>query len=180
MFMSSVPMGAGATSESDMPMETIATGFETHLPLAAIAVRIVIAAVLGGVLGFEREWRDRPAGLRTHILVAVACAAFALISIEMVEQPVFDNDNLRADPLRLVEAITAGVAFLAAGFIIFRGGEVHGVTTGAGMWLAAAVGLATGLGMYPIAILACLVGVVVLVLLRRLETRLELKDTRSS
>lgn len=100
----------------------------------------------------------------------------AMITIEIIERPLFDNSNLRSDPIRLVEAITAGVAFLAAGFIIFHKGEVHGVTTGAGMWLAAAIGLAVGLGFYLLAGLACLAGFIVLAILRKLEQRLNLKE----
>jgi len=74
-----------------------------------------------------------------------------------------------------VEAITAGVAFLAAGFIIFKRGQVRGLTTGAGMWLAAAIGLSVGLGLWTIAALSCLLGTIVLALLRRLEVKLAIK-----
>lgn len=150
----------------------------TAVPLGIIALRLVVAAILGALLGLEREWRERPAGLRTHILVCVASATFALIAIEIVRQPIFDTDTLRTDPLRLVEAITGGVAFLAAGFIIFVRGEVHGVTTGAGMWLAAAVGLASGLGLFAIAGLACFSGIITLTLIRRLEIWLDFKEKR--
>jgi putative Mg2+ transporter-C (MgtC) family protein len=156
--------------------ELFASQFATALPVPVIALRLVAAIILGAVLGIEREWRERPAGLRTHILVCIASASFALIAIEIVHQPMFDNDTLRTDPLRLVEAITGGVAFLAAGFIVFFKGEVHGVTTGAGMWLASAIGLAAGLGLFSIALIASLLGVAVLALVRRLEVRLELKD----
>lgn len=156
--------------------ERLQDHFTTAIPFSDMIIRAVFAAILGSVLGFEREWRSRPAGLRTHILVSLACAVFAMISIEMVEQPIFQGDNLRFDPIRLVEAITAGVAFLAAGFIIFKGGAIRGITTGAGMWLAASVGLATGLGLFPLALLACGIGLIVLLLLGRLEVRLDLKD----
>jgi putative Mg2+ transporter-C (MgtC) family protein len=136
----------------------------------------VAALLLGAVLGLEREWRERPAGLRTHILVSVASATFALIAIELVNQPEFSSDALRTDPLRLVEAITGGVAFLAAGFIVFFKGEVHGVTTGAGMWLAAAIGLAAGLGLFSIAALATFLGILTLTLIRRFEFWFDLKE----
>ncbi|WP_173934153.1 MgtC/SapB family protein [Chelativorans sp. Marseille-P2723] len=141
----------------------------TSLPLQVIAVRLVLSIVLGGVLGFERELADRPAGLRTHMLVCLASATFAIVSVEIISMPVFNDQHVRADPLRLVEAITAGVAFLAAGFIIFKRGQIRGLTTGAGMWLAAAIGLAAGLGLWVIAGLTCLLGTIVLAFIRRLE-----------
>ena len=154
----------------------LADQFATALPLSVIAIRLAAAILLGAALGIEREWRARPAGLRTHILVSVASATFALIAIEVVHQPMFDTETLRTDPLRLVGAITAGVAFLAAGFIVFFRGEVHGVTTGAGMWLASAIGLAAGLGLFSIAGLACLCGVLTLTLIRRIEFWLDWKE----
>jgi len=150
--------------------------FTTAVPFWDMGLRLAVAGILGSLLGFEREWRSRPAGLRTHILVSIACAVFALTALEMVKQPIFEGDTLRFDPIRLVEAITAGVAFLAAGFIIFKKGTVQGITTGAGMWLAASVGLAAGLGIFSLALLACSGGLVVLVALRRLEVRLDLKE----
>jgi putative Mg2+ transporter-C (MgtC) family protein len=159
-----------------MSYEYLQSQFTTVIPFWDMAIRIVFAAVLGSLLGLEREWRSRPAGLRTHILVSMACAVFPMIAIEMVQQPMFDEENLRFDPIRLVEAITAGVAFLAAGFIIFKQGAVRGITTGAGMWLAASVGLAAGLGIFPLALLACGGGLIVLTVLRRLEVQLDLKD----
>jgi putative Mg2+ transporter-C (MgtC) family protein len=172
--------GAGnklrAGSFTGMSYEYLQSQFTTVIPVWDMVIRIVCAAVLGSFLGFEREWRSRPAGLRTHILVSMACAVFPMIAIEMVEQPMFDDENLRFDPIRLVEAITAGVAFLAAGFIIFKQGAVRGITTGAGMWLAASVGLAAGLGIFPLALLACGGGLIVLTVLRKLEVQLDLKD----
>ncbi|WP_011582758.1 MULTISPECIES: MgtC/SapB family protein [Chelativorans] len=148
----------------------------TSLPWQIIAARLLAAVILGGVLGFERELAERPAGLRTHMLVCLASATFAVVSIEIVSMAAFQDDQVRADPIRLVEAITSGVAFLAAGFIIFRRGTVRGLTTGAGMWLAASTGLAAGLGLWTIALLSCLLGAIVLAVLRRLEVRFSLKE----
>lgn len=156
--------------------DLLASQLDTSTPFAVIALRLAAALLLGSVLGVEREWRERPAGLRTHILVCVASATFALVAIEIVHQPEFSSDALRTDPLRLVEAITGGVAFLAAGFIVFFKGEVHGVTTGAGMWLAAAIGLAAGLGLFSIAALATLLGILTLTLIRRFEYWFDLKE----
>jgi len=147
----------------------------TTLPWQVIIVRLLLAIGLGGVLGFEREIAERPAGLRTHMMISLAAAVFAVIALEISAMPVFSNDQINSDPLRLVEAITAGVAFLAAGSILMQNGKVQGLTTGAGMWLAGAGGLSAGLGLWPVALLCCLFGALVLALVRRLETRMTLK-----
>lgn len=159
-------------------MDTLIQDFASHttLPWQVIAARLTLSILLGGVLGFERELLDRPAGLRTHMLVCLAAATFAIVSVEIVSLSVFQDQSVQADPIRLVEAITSGVAFLAAGFIIFKRGHVRGLTTGAGMWLAASVGMAAGLGLWLIAVLACLLGALVLSALRQLEISLDLKE----
>lgn len=151
-------------------------GHSTWLSFYVVAARLALAALLGGVIGFEREWRERPAGLRTHILVCLAAAIVAVLSIEITHSSYFDGDNVRIDPIRLIEAVTAGVAFLAAGLIVFAKGEVHGLTTGAGMWLAGAIGLACGLGFWGIAVYATVLALIVLVLLRLLERKLNMKE----
>lgn len=152
-------------------MEQFASAPDTFLSYSVIVSRLIAAVVLGAVVGFEREWKSRQAGLRTHILVCLAAATVALLTIEIAHMPAFQGDEIRIDPIRLVEAVTAGVAFLAAGMIVFARGEVHGLTTGAGMWLAGAIGLATGLGQWVIAVLATVLALAVLWLLRRIELR---------
>jgi putative Mg2+ transporter-C (MgtC) family protein len=149
-------------------MDEFVAGFgqRTWLPFSVIAGRLLLAAILGAVVGFEREWRNRPAGLRTHILICLTTAAIAILAIEITHLSVFSGQEIRIDPIRLVEATTAGVAFLAAGLIFFAKGEVHGLTTGAGMWLAGAIGLAVGLGFWQIASFATLLALVVLGLLQ--------------
>lgn len=140
-------------------------GHQTWLPFSVVAARLLLSAILGAVVGLEREWRNHPAGLRTHILICVSTAAIAILTIEITHLDVFAGQEIRIDPIRLVEATTAGVAFLAAGLIFFAKGEVHGLTTGAGMWLAGAIGLAVGLGFWQIAALATAIAIVVLGLL---------------
>src|SRR5918995_2468519 len=154
-------------------------GHATFTPFPVIAARLLLATLFGALIGFEREWRHRPAGLRTHILVCVAAATFAILTIEIVHAPMFVGDAVRLDPIRAVEAVTAGVAFLAAGTILFARGEVHGLTTGAGMWLAGAIGLATGLGLWQIAAFGTVLALIVLGLLQRLETRLDLNKGKA-
>lgn len=158
-------------------MDTFFTGGqEMLLPFPAIAARLALAAFLGAVIGFEREWRQRPAGLRTHILICLSAALIAILTIEISHMSVFTGDTVRFDPVRLVEAVTAGVAFLAAGLIVFARGEVHGLTTGAGMWLASAVGLSCGLGFWQIGLFACALAVIVLSVLHQVEKRFGLDE----
>ncbi len=136
------------------------------------AMRLIASVLLAGVIGMEREWRHKPAGLRTHMLVSLAACLFILVSQQLAALPFRageDADALRIDPLRLVEAVTAGVAFLAAGIIFTSGGKVHHVTTGASMWLAGAIGLACGAGQMPLAALATVIVLVVLFLVRLFE-----------
>ncbi len=139
---------------------------------ATVAIRLAVAMLCGALIGAEREWRSRPAGLRTHILVALAAALFTAVALELLALPAPEDDRLRVDPIRLIEAVTSGVAFLAAGSIIVSRGAVRGVTTGAGMWLAGVVGVAAGYGLFQLALLATLLALVVLGLLARIEDAL--------
>ena len=147
----------------------------TSLSELVILLRLVLALVLGAVIGFEREWRDRPAGLRTHMLTALAAAVFAILTIEIHHRVALDAGDNNSDPIRIIEAVTAGVAFLAAGAIFISKGDVKGLTTGAGMWLAGAVGVACGLGFYVVASVATLLAAFVLAVMRRLEHQIGVK-----
>jgi putative Mg2+ transporter-C (MgtC) family protein len=154
----------------------------TATPEMTIAARFVLAAVLGAVIGMERELKARPAGLRTHMLTALAAAAFTIIMLELMYEARKMDPPASADPIRVIEAVTAGVAFLAAGAIIQARGKVQGLTTGAAMWLAGAVGVACGGGYYSIALLATALALLILTALRYLERRIEASqpvDTRS-
>lgn len=158
-------------------------GHPTYTAFPVIVARLLLAALFGAVIGFEREWRNRPAGLRTHVLVCVAAATFAVLTIEIVHVPMLSadvaKDAVKVDPIRVVEAVTAGVAFLAAGTIMFSRGEVQGLTTGAGLWLAGAIGLACGLGLWQIAAFATVLSLVVLGLLHAFEVQTGIsKDKR--
>ncbi len=138
------------------------------LGLSEIAVRLALACLLCGIIGFERERKDRPAGLRTYMLVGLAATLFTVITIEM-SLNLSDGAGIRSDPIRIIEAVTAGVAFLAAGTIIIRKGDVKGLTTGAGMWMSGAIGVACGAGYYAVAVMAAALCLVIIVLVRLLE-----------
>ncbi|MEQ1943571.1 MgtC/SapB family protein [Mesorhizobium sp. VNQ89] len=148
----------------------------TYTSFPVMAARLLLATIFGAAIGFEREWRNRPAGLRTHILVCVAAATFALLTIEIAHAPMFEMDASQFDPIRIIEAVTAGVAFLAAGVVIFTRGQVHGLTTGAGMWLAGAIGVGCGLGLWQISLFTTVLALIVLTMLHSFERRLDLKN----
>ncbi|MCT4543761.1 MAG: MgtC/SapB family protein [Vallitalea sp.] len=105
-----------------------------------ISMRLVIACLLGGVIGFERENSNRPAGLRTHILVTVGSTLIMLISING-----FDGNS---DPARLAAQVVSGIGFLGAGTILVQGKSIYGLTTAASLWVCAGIGLAIGTGSY--------------------------------
>jgi len=138
----------------------------TYLPQHIIAIRLLIAAVLGAMIGFEREVNTAEAGLRTHILVAVAATLFTILAFEIFHTIEPGQNGPQADPIRAVEAVTAGIAFLGAGAIFRSGRNVQGLTTGAGMWLAGAVGVATALGYYLVALGVAVLAILVLAALR--------------
>ena len=146
-------------------------GETTGLQPFELFVRLAIAAVFGALVGFDRELHNKPAGLRTHTLVSLAAALFTLITFELYYELSQRSESESADPIRIIEAVTSGVAFLAAGAIIRSGGNVQGLTTGANMWLAGAIGVACGAGFYTLAILGVVFSVVIITLLQRLERR---------
>jgi len=158
----------------------LSDSFTATAPSVA-TMRMLAALALGGAIGFEREWHHKPAGLRTHMLIAVAAALFALIALELVDISRTEGaaSGARSDIVRLIGAVTSGVAFLAAGTIITSGGRVRGLTTGASMWLAGAVGLACGTGRIGLGALATGITVTVLWVFRRIEERLESPATRA-
>ena len=117
-------------------------------------LRIVIAAALGGAVGLERELRDREAGFRTHMLVAVGSALFTLVSAYGFHDFLVHGGSLvRTDPTRIAAQIVTGIGFLGAGAIIRQGLSVRGLTTAATLWVVAAIGMASGAGYYWAAVL---------------------------
>lgn len=144
-------------------------GFEeTHTPQHIIFVRLLFSAVVGGAIGFERGSKTGTAGLRTHMLIALAATLFSLLTFE-IHAAARVAGAQGTDPIRAVEAVTAGIAFLGAGAIFQTRGMVQGLTTAAGMWLAGAAGIAIALGYYIIALGVALLAIVVLAMLRKLS-----------
>ena len=119
------------------------------ISIGEIALRLVVAAALSGLVGLEREWRERAAGLRTHMLVGVGSALFTLISAYGFNEFLVGGSNVvRADPSRIAAQIVTGIGFLGAGAIMRQGLNIRGLTTAAGLWVVAAIGMAVGAGYY--------------------------------
>jgi putative Mg2+ transporter-C (MgtC) family protein len=126
-------------------------------------LRLALAAALGGVIGIERELREREAGFRTHMLVALGSALFTIVSAYGFHAFLSSGANvIRADPTRIAAQIVTGIGFLGAGAIIRQGSSVRGLTTAATLWVVAAIGLAVGAGYYSGALITT--GLVVLAL----------------
>jgi len=125
--------------------------------------RLALAVVLGGAIGFERELRDREAGLRTHMLVCLGSALFTIVSAYGFHEFLASNDQvIRADPTRIAAQIVTGIGFLGAGAIIRQGVSVRGLTTAATLWVAAAIGIAAGAGYYSGAVLGTVLTILAL------------------
>lgn len=141
--------------------------------VARVSVRLLVALALGALLGYERESVGAAAGLRTHMLVAMGSALFALVPLQ-AGMPLQDMS-------RVMQGIIAGVGFLGAGAILkMRSGEISGLTTAAGIWLTAAVGVAAGLGLIATALLSAFLAWVVLSVLRRIKDRIETFDDQAA
>jgi putative Mg2+ transporter-C (MgtC) family protein len=140
-----------------------------------VIFRLLLAVALAGVLGWDREEKDRPAGLRTYMLVALAASVFTVLTFEIYETVVKANPDGNSDPIRIIEAVTAGVAFLAAGTIIQGRNSVRGLTTGAGMWMAGALGVAVGAGHYLLAVIAAVLAFAILRFVTQMQSKSESK-----
>jgi putative Mg2+ transporter-C (MgtC) family protein len=129
------------------------------------------AALLGGLVGLEREVRGRQAGFRTNLLVALGCALAMIVSNSVARQPWPHSPdfNVSVDPARIAYGVMAGIGFLGAGVIVKHEGSVRGLTTAAGLWCNAAIGLACGLGLYLVAVFAAILVLIALWLLDRFE-----------
>jgi putative Mg2+ transporter-C (MgtC) family protein len=137
----------------------------------ALLLRLVIAGALAAVLGWERQAAHKPAGLRTHMLVAIAAALFTVLAQLAVGDFPGGEEGMRADPVRVIQAVAIGIGFLGSGVIfVARSGEsIRGLTTAASIWATAAIGIAVGLEHYVLATGATLLLWVVLRGMSRFE-----------
>jgi putative Mg2+ transporter-C (MgtC) family protein len=137
-----------------------------------VCLRLIVAALLSAVIGFDRERRDRPAGLRTHVLVGIGSALFTCLSMFAFSS---------GDPARIASQILPGIGFLGAGAIIReqgrRGKGVYGLTTAASIWAVAAIGMAAGTANYLIAAVGAVLVWFVLVVMMRMERRIQFDDS---
>jgi putative Mg2+ transporter-C (MgtC) family protein len=133
----------------------------TPTTIIDVMLRLALAAGLGGAIGLEREFRRKPAGLRTNMLIALGSALFAILSVEL--------GTAAGSPDRVAAQVVTGIGFLGAGAILRSGENIHGLTTAATIWVNAAIGMAAGLGAYAAAAGGATLTLVVLALLPFLE-----------
>ncbi|HZI29937.1 MAG TPA: MgtC/SapB family protein [Gemmatimonadaceae bacterium] len=151
-------------------LREITNGLPDATEFARAVVRLLVAALLGAVVGFERERAGKAAGLRTHMLVALGAALLMLAAAE--------SGMTSSDLSRIIQGVITGIGFLGAGSILKseEQREIRGLTTAAGIWLTAGVGVAAGLGRWGTAAVAVTASWIILGLLTRLERRLDVND----
>ena len=143
------------------------------IPYWEVLLRLLLASLLCGAIGFERETRDQPAGFRTHILLGLGAALFTLVSaygFEPFTRAALQGGGLQFDPTRIAAQIIAGVGFLGAGAIIRQGRDVRGLTTAASLWAVSAIGMAVGAGYLFGAVATTVLAMATLYALRRFRS----------
>ena len=146
----------------------------SELNLVSTVVRLALALLLGGMLGMERGRKRRPAGLRTYMIVCIGSALVMITSQYMWE--VFGT----GDPARMGAQVISGIGFLGVGTIMITSRQVKGLTTAAGLWAAACIGLAVGIGFYSGAVLCALFVLIVMTLMTKLDARIQLRSKQIS
>lgn len=137
-----------------------------------IVTRLLAAAFFSGLIGIEREAKNQPAGLRTHLLVGIGSCLMMILSITGFDSFInSDNSSIRYDPARIPSYVISGIGFLGAGTIIVHRGSVRGLTTAASVWVAAGIGLTIGAGMYYSAVLATIIVLLTLYVLYHIENK---------
>lgn len=142
--------------------------------LEGAVLPILGAVIAGGVIGFEREWRGRAAGLRTHILVSLASALLMLAAMSQADWAfrALPDENIVTDPTRMAHGVLTGIGFLCAGVIFRTGFSIHGLTTAASLWITSAIGILFGAGLYALGTAATVVTALILIGLRLINGRL--------
>lgn len=150
---------------------TMVSGSVWEITHWELVLRMILAVVLGGLIGMEREWSNHAAGFRTHILVCLGSATIMLLSSYGFSQ--FVNEaNVRTDPARLAAQVISGIGFLGAGAILRNGNMIKGLTTAASVWVVAAIGLSVGAGFYTGAFFCTFLVLISLFLLNKWEKHL--------
>lgn len=140
------------------------------ISLVELLLRLGASVFFGGAIGYEREMREQPAGLRTHLLVSLASATIMIVSTQFVFFEHYASDGLvHVDVGRIAANVVVGIGFLGGGAILHAGLRIRGLTTAASLWLVAAVGLASGAGMFVLALFTTAISLFALVVLRYLE-----------
>ncbi|MDZ7717374.1 MAG: MgtC/SapB family protein [Balneolaceae bacterium] len=149
-----------------------------------IVGKVAFSIFLGGLIGLEREWAAKPAGFRTHMLIAGASTLFVILGNVMIDQ--FSQttipETLQTDPIRIMEAIITGISFLGAGTIVFKNkiDTVEGLTTAASILFVAGIGMAVGLKLYMLSFILTLMVIMILLVLGFVQNRIEGYNPRSS
>ncbi len=146
--------------------------YNIQLDTETMLMRLLLAALLGGLIGWERERRNKQAGLKTHLLVAVGSTLIMLTSIYGFDNSLINHPNARFDPARLAAQVVSGIGFLGAGAILRRSNHIiSGLTTAATLWVAAAIGLSVGSGFYWPAVITTVIVLCSTLILNRLESK---------
>lgn len=140
-----------------------------------IIFKLILAVILGGVIGIEREYKRKEAGLQTYSLVTLGACLFTVIACELFYF-FMDKPGISFDPSRIILAVATGIGFIGAGAIIYREPHIEGLTTAAGLWAVAAIGVAVGIGLYFVAALATCFAVIILIAFGELEKKIFRKD----
>lgn len=150
-----------------------------HIDWLTIIIRLLIAASLGGIIGWEREIRNKQAGFKTNLLVSVGSSLIMITSIYGFGD-LIDHPNARFDPARLSAQVVSGIGFLGAGAIMRRSNHISGLTTAAMLWVVAGIGLSVGAGFYVPAVATTLIVVICIVVMRKIETRFVLTSVEGT
>lgn len=146
--------------------------FEITLDMDIMLLRLLLSALLGGIIGWERERRRKQAGLKTHLLVSVGATLIMLTSIYGFDSDLINHPNARFDPARLSAQVVSGIGFLGAGAILRRSNNViSGLTTAATLWVAAAIGLSVGSGYYWPAVVTTAIVLLSTLFINRIESK---------
>jgi putative Mg2+ transporter-C (MgtC) family protein len=142
-----------------------------HFGWIEIILRLAAALGAGAAIGIDREWLHKPAGLKTHMLFALACAAMSIMAIDLYLMELDRGTGSNPDATRILQGVITGMSFLGAGAIIRGQHKVHGLTTGAGVWLAGALGLIFGVGLFRLGTVTLAFGLATLIFIRLIEGR---------